>query len=498
MNNSPLYDVLVIGGGINGSGIARDLAGRSLRVALVEKDDFAAHTSSASTKLIHGGLRYLEYNEFKLVRKALAEREVLLNAGAHIMWPLQFVLPHEPYLRPAWMIRIGLFLYDHLAKRQRLKGSQAVDLSTHVAGNPLKNNARKGFVYSDGWVDDARLVILNAKSAHVLGAHLLPRHQCVGLKAHDGEWHATIAGRVGESLMLRAKAVVNAAGPWADRLLDTATTSQAHQRLRLVKGSHIVVPKRFDHPFAYMFQNDDRRIVFAIPYEGEFTLIGTTDVDYQGDPGQVNISAGEVSYLCDVANHYFKEQITPADVVHTYSGVRPLLDDEHADAKSVTRDYHFELSNQSPPLLSVLGGKITTYRRLAEEAATQLQPYFPHMGGDWTAFAPLPGGDFVRADFEGFLQRLSAEYSGLPAALIKRYARAYGTQAYDLLGNAKQTADLGAEVLPGLFEKEIRYWQSHEWAVTAEDMLLRRSKLKLHMACDALAKLDQWLINHPP
>jgi glycerol-3-phosphate dehydrogenase len=491
------YDVLVVGGGINGVGIARDLAGRGLNVALVEKDDFAAHTSSASTKLIHGGLRYLEYNEFKLVRKALAEREILLHAGGHIMWPLQFVLPHEPYLRPTWLIRIGLFLYDHLAKRRKLPASYAINLAKHVAGEPLRHADRMGFVYSDGWVDDARLVICNAKSAHALGAHLMPRTRCVELRVNGSQWQATLAAPDGASVRLNAKAVVNAAGPWADRLLSEAAHSPPQHGLRLVKGSHIVVPKRFAHPYAYIFQNDDRRIVFAIPYEEAFTLIGTTDVDYVGDPGAVAIDASEIEYLCQVANHYFKDPISPADVVHTFSGVRPLLDDAHADAKSVTRDYHFELSHAAPPLLTVLGGKITTFRRLAEEAAQHLNAYFPNMGADWTAHAPLAGGDFLNADFAALVTRLQAEYPAFPPKLVQRYARAYGTETYALLGNATSTRDLGEEILPGVFAREVRYWREQEWAFSAEDMLLRRSKLALHLPADAIARLNQWLREHP-
>jgi len=487
-------DVLVVGGGINGAGIARDLAGRQLKVLLVEKDDFAAHTSSASTKLIHGGLRYLEYNEFALVRKALAEREVLLNAAPHIMWPLQFVLPHEPYLRPAWVIRIGLFLYDHLAKRRRLPASFSVQLSEHVAGEPLNHPERIGFVYSDGWVDDARLVILNAIAAAENGAVVLNHTRCESLAAVDGLWQAGLRNDRGNSSTVYARAVVNAAGPWADRFISAVQPHTPHAGLRLVKGSHIVVPKRFDHPYAYIFQNEDRRIVFAIPYEHDFTLIGTTDIDYTGDPQTVAISADEIDYLCHVANHYFKRPISPSDVVHTYSGVRPLLEDEHQDAKSVTRDYHFEWSSEQPPLLSVLGGKITTYRKLAEEAAAHLQRFIP-MSEDWTQHSPLPGGDMPNANFDDFLSRLCTTYPLFPKSLLVRYARAYGTRAFDLLGSAKSVSDLGEEVLPSVFAAEIKYWRTREWAVTATDMLWRRSKLGLHLSADSVERLDRWLSN---
>ncbi|HEY4747492.1 MAG TPA: glycerol-3-phosphate dehydrogenase, partial [Steroidobacteraceae bacterium] len=365
------YDLLVVGGGINGVGIARDAAGRGLRVLLCEQDDLAAHTSSASTKLIHGGLRYLEELRFCLVRKALREREVLLGAAPHIMRPLRFIMPHAAHLRPAWMIRAGLFLYDHLAARARLAGSASVDLRTHIAGEPLKEGYRRGFVYSDGQADDARLVVLNALDAQARGATILTRTRCERLTPRGAGWSATLSCGPGPRV-INARAVVNATGPWVSRFVAEATPVRAAHQVRLVKGSHIVVPRLFAHRFAYIFQNEDRRIVFAIPYEHDFTLLGTTDVDYRADPAAVAIDAGEVSYLCALANRYFRQQIAPANVVWSYSGVRPLLADESTDPARVTRDYALELDQRPAPLLSVFGGKITTHRALAEDAVNRL------------------------------------------------------------------------------------------------------------------------------
>jgi glycerol-3-phosphate dehydrogenase len=353
-------DVLVVGGGVNGTGIARDAAGRGLRVLLCEQHDLASHTSSASTKLIHGGLRYLEYYEFGLVRKALAERELLLDAAPHIMWPLRFILPHEPHLRPAWMIRAGLFLYDHLARRRRLPASTTVRLDRHPAGAALRGSWRTGFAYSDGWVDDARLVVLNAVDARERGARVLTRTHCTRVSRGHGAWSATLLQADGVRHSVRARSVVNASGPWVGSFLDQATPVRAQHAVRLVKGSHIVVPRLFDHDYAYIFQNVDRRIIFAIPFQGAYTLIGTTDVDYQGDAARVQIAPEEVAYLCKLAGHYFARPIGPKDVVWSYSGVRPLLEDESLDPASVTRDYRLELDADGPPLLSVFGGKITT------------------------------------------------------------------------------------------------------------------------------------------
>lgn len=388
MTQQNRYDLLVVGGGINGAGIARDAAGRGLSVLLCEQDDLASHTSSSSTKLIHGGLRYLEYKEFGLVRKALQERETLLRAAPHIMWPLRFVMPHMPNLRPAWLIRIGLFLYDHLAKRELLPGSRGIDMRRHPAGAPLVDSIKRGFVYSDGWVDDARLVVLNALDAQERGARILTRTKLVSAERRDGQWHARLQRADGSTLDVRARAIANAAGPWVGEVLHGALGRGAQHSVRLVKGSHIITPRLFDHDHAYIFQNPDKRIIFAIPYERDFTLIGTTDVEYRDDPSRVAIDRDETRYLCESINRYFKRKISPADVCWTYSGVRPLLEDENADNPSaVTRDYRLELDDgEGAPLLSVFGGKITTFRKLAEEATDMLGGALGAARGAWTSY----------------------------------------------------------------------------------------------------------------
>jgi glycerol-3-phosphate dehydrogenase len=489
-------DLLVVGGGINGAGIALDAAGRGLSTVLCEQHDLAAHTSSASTKLVHGGLRYLEHFDFDLVRKALQEREVLLAAAPHIIRPLLFVLPHDSHLRPAWMIRAGLFLYDHLARRRRLPASTGIDLRHHPAGAALEGRFRRGFVYADAWVDDSRLVVLNAVGARERGARVLTRTRCTELKREGARWRATlVADGARESLF--ARAVVNATGPWVTRFIDEIADTLTARGLRLVKGSHIVVRRLYDHPYAYIFQNPDRRIVFAIPYENEFTLIGTTDVDYHGDPGAPAIDDDERAYLVAMANRYFARDLTDRDVLWTYSGVRPLLDDESADAASVTRDYSLELECDSPPLLSVYGGKITTYRRLAEEAVDRLGALLRHRGGAWTRSATLPGGDMPRGDFAAFRAELARRWPWLDTGLLRRYSRAYGTRIERLLAGASSVDDLGSEVLPGLRVREIEYLRREEWAVTEEDILFRRSKLGLHLPAEASVQLAGWLAAHP-
>ena len=486
------YDLLIVGGGINGTGVARDAAGRGLKVLLCEQDDLASHTSSASTKLIHGGLRYLEEFHFSLVRKALQEREVLLGAAPHIMRPLQFIMPHAAHLRPAWMIRAGLLLYDHLAARARLAGSASVDLRTHIAGEPLKAGYRRGFLYSDGQTDDARLVVLNALDARSRGATILTRTRCERLSPRGALWSATLGGGR-ESRVIEARAVVNATGPWVGRFLAEATPVRASRQVRLVKGSHIVVPRLFAHRFAYIFQNEDRRIVFAIPYEHDFTLLGTTDVDYHTDPGAVRIDAGEVSYLCTLANRYFRQQLSPADVVWSYSGVRPLLADESTDPMRVTRDYALELDRQPLPLLSVFGGKITTYRRLAEDAVNRLTAALGVRARPWTAGAKLPGGDLPQGSLAVFLRTLERRYPWLPARMRRRYAHAYGTRLERLLGTAGTLADLGSELLPQLYEREVEYLCREEFARTAQDILWRRTKLGLHLLNVDAGPLERWL-----
>jgi glycerol-3-phosphate dehydrogenase len=498
------YDLLVVGGGINGAGIARDAAGRGLSVLLVEQDDLASHTSSSSTKLIHGGLRYLEYKEFGLVRKALQERETLLRAAPHIMWPLRFVMPHMPNLRPAWLIRAGLFLYDHLARRELLPGSRGIDMRRHPAGAPLVDSIARGFVYSDGWVDDARLVVLNALDAEQRGASVLTRTKLVSAVRAGGEWQAQLQRADGTRLDVRAGALANAAGPWVGQLLHEALGRGAQHSVRLVKGSHIVTRRLFEHDHAYIFQNPDKRIIFAIPYEGEFTLIGTTDVEYRGDPSKVAITEDEARYLCESINRYFTRKITLADVCWTYSGVRPLLEEEGADNPSaVTRDYRLELDADSgeAPLLSVFGGKITTFRKLAEEAVDRLAAVMPIPKGAWTAGVPLPGGDIPGAKFEPFAAKFANEHAWLPADVARRYARAYGTRALKLLGTAKTRAELGREFAPGLFEQELRYLRDTEWARSAEDVLWRRSKIGLHLepgTTEHVAKeIDAWFARSP-
>ncbi|MDT7837839.1 glycerol-3-phosphate dehydrogenase [Aquabacterium sp. OR-4] len=504
-------DVLVVGGGINGAGIARDLAGRGLKVLLAERDDLARHTSSSSTKLIHGGLRYLEYYEFNLVRKALAERELLLKSAPHIMWPLRFVMPHDPSMRPVWMIRAGLFLYDHLARREWLPGSSTVNLRQHPTGTPLKPGFQRGFVYSDGWVDDARLVVLNALDAQARGATVLTRCTVLAAQRQGSGWQATLQPEGAAPQQVQARALVNAAGPWAGEFLRDRARQASARSLRLVKGSHIVVPKMFEHDHAYIFQNPDRRIIFAIPYEGAFTLIGTTDVEIQGDPGSAQIDGDETAYLCEQASRYFAKPVRPADVVWSYAGVRPLLDDDSGDAAAVTRDYLLEFDGEaaggSAPLLTVWGGKITTFRKLAEEAADELVRRLGGPAGSqraWTRQALLPGGDLSAwigaaqrpdADIARFIAALAQRHPQLPAAVRARWARAYGSRVSLLLADG---AAPGAEVAPGLFECELRYLHAHEWARCADDVLWRRSKLGLHLSAPQREAVAQWwALNHP-
>jgi glycerol-3-phosphate dehydrogenase len=486
------YDLLVVGGGINGTGIARDAAGRGLTVLLCEQDDLAAHTSSASTKLIHGGLRYLETLHFQLVRKALQERELLLGAAPHIMRPLHFAMPHDAHLRPMWMIRAGLFLYDHLAKRRRLAASAAIDLRTHIAGAALQDRFVRGFVYSDGWVDDARLVVLNAQDAALHGARVTTRTRCERIELVEGLWRATLSDRAGSSA-IAARAVVNATGPWVSRFVRDASPLSTAHTVRLVKGSHIVVPRLFAHRFAYIFQNTDRRIVFAIPYEHEFTLIGTTDIEYHGEPAAVSIEPAEIDYLCTIVNRYFRQQIGPADVVWSYTGVRPLIEDESADPAAVTRDYALEIDGAAAPLLSVFGGKITTYRRLAAQAVDMLAARLGCRGAPWTHRAILPGGDLPEGSFAAFLRVVERRYAWLPAALRVRYAGAYGTAIHRMLGSAAALTDLGAEILPSLHEREAEYLCREEWATSAADILWRRTKLGLHAPPESARRLEDWL-----
>ena len=491
-------DLLIVGGGINGTGIARDAAGRGLSVMLVEQDDLASHTSSASTKLIHGGLRYLEYGEFRLVREALIERERLLAIAPHIIWPLDFVLPQSQSPRPAWMVRLGLFLYDHLGGRKRLPGTRTIHLARDPRGRGLKAQASdRAFVYADCWVEDSRLVVLNARDAANRGAAIHTRTRLTAAVRDGATWRATIEDAAGPRTVT-ARALVNAAGPWVADILSKVPGAHHDRGVRLIKGSHIVLPRLYAGAHAFMLQNPDRRIVFAIPYERDFTLIGTTDQPWEGPPGPATIDAAETTYLCDTVNRYFARTITPADVVWSYSGIRPLYDDHAANASAVTRDYVLDLDAEDgrPPLLSVFGGKITTYRKLAEHALEKLASRFPDAGGPWTATSPLPGGDF--SDFDALLATLIAERPGLPPSLLHRLARAYGTETRTLLGDAQDVPAVGRHFGGDLYAREVDYLVRQEWATTAEDILYRRSKLGLHVPAGTAAMLDSYLTSPSP
>jgi len=510
-------DVLVVGGGINGAGIARDAAGRGLSVVLCEKDDLAQHTSSASSKLIHGGLRYLEQYHFGLVRKALAEREVLLKSAPHIIRPLRFLMPQAaevPGQRPAWMLRAGLFLYDHLAPRDFLPASGTVFLRASPAGTALQKHYARAFAYSDAWVDDARLVVLAALDARERGATILTRTRCVRVRREGKRWDAELHGPDGAA-HVHARCLVNAAGPWAASFLQATGAGAAHP-MRLVKGSHIVVPRLFDGDQAFLLQQPDGRIVFALPYEGAFTLVGTTDVDYDAidphrdphgdidrrDLDRVSISAAETAYLCDAANRCFERRITPSEVVWSYSGVRPLIADGGGNASSASRDYRFERDTAGgAPLLSVFGGKITTFRKLAEQAVDWIGPVLGRQLPAWTAQACLPGGDLygkvpiARAvlEYDAWVRTRRQQFSWLPEGLLARYARSYGTRLSTLLAHCRTRADLGEEIVPGLYEVEADYLVRQEWASCADDILWRRTKLGLHVAPGAAQRLDAWL-----
>ncbi|HEY8382836.1 MAG TPA: glycerol-3-phosphate dehydrogenase [Microvirga sp.] len=490
------YDLLIIGGGINGAGIARDAVGRGLSVLLCEQGDLAGYTSSASTKLIHGGLRYLEYYEFRLVREALLERERLLESAPHIIWPLRFILPHEKGIRPAWFVRLGLFLYDNLAPRRKLPGTERINLSKHPAGTALKPGFDTAFVYSDCWVEDSRLVSLNAMDAAERGAQIRVRTKLVSARRDGDTWSATLEdGETGETTEIRARAVVNAAGPFVADVLNSKLGLNTQKSVRLVKGSHIVVPKLYEGDHAFILQNKDKRIVFAIPYQGQYSLVGTTDIPVESVPGKVVISEDEIRYLCDAMNHAFAKSITPADVVWTYSGVRPLFDDGSVNASAVTRDYVFDLDGKAgqPPVLSIFGGKITTFRKLAEHALDELKGFFPAMKDTWTEKAILPGGDMPDADFERFFADLKNRRPFLPETLARRIARAYGTRVNELLGDAKSMADLGEDFGGGVTAAEVDYLVRREWARSAEDILWRRSKMGLHVPPGTAEKINAYL-----
>ena len=485
-----VYDLAIIGGGINGAGIAADAAGRGLSVFLCEQHDLASHTSSASSKLIHGGLRYLEHYEFRLVRESLAEREVLLSKAPHIVHPLRFVLPHRPHLRPAWMIRAGLFLYDHLGKRRTLKGSRAVQLDAAA----FRPGIRHGFEYSDCWVDDARLVVLNALDAHQRGAHIHTRSRCISARRSKGLWHLHMERSDGTRYSTRAKALVNAAGPWVQRFLQDGLKQPSPYGVRLIQGSHIIVPRKQNAEHAYILQNEDRRIVFVIPYQGRYSLIGTTDREYHGDPAQVAITEEEVGYLIEVYNAHFAQSLSREDILHSFSGVRPLCDDESADPSAVTRDYTLSLAGApgEPPLLSVFGGKLTTYRKLAESAMTLLAPYFPKQSGPWTADRALPGAQRI-ADPAAVGQALRAQAPWLPDELIQRWQTSYGDRALDIIASATDLTALGEHFGAHLYEAEVRYLIRSEWACSAEDILWRRSKLGLALSAEQIRRLNRYM-----
>lgn len=501
-----VFDLLVIGGGVNGCGVARDAAGRGLRVALVEQDDLAAWTSSASTKLIHGGLRYLEYYAFRLVREALQERERLLTIAPHIIQPLRFVLPHEPGLRPAWLIRAGLFLYDRLGGRSSLPGARGIRLDAGPEGAPLQSRLRRGFTYYDCTVDDSRLVILNAMDAAERGASIWTRTRLTAAVRRGDVWEAELQGSSGQHRVVRARAMVNAAGPWVSQVLHGALGSAGPEHLRLVKGSHIAVPALYDGDHAYLFQNRDGRIVFAIPWRNGLTLIGTTDVPFDGDPATVAISEAEIAYLCASASEYFTRPVRASDVVATFSGVRPLYDDAAASASAVTRDYVLGVEGAvgEPPVLSVFGGKITTYRRLAEHALEKLAPWLPCAGAQWTATAPLPGGDLVAPGtrvagastagaFAAFAQFQAERYAFLPPDMLQRMAHAYGTRMDLILAGRSALADLGEHFGVGLYAAEVDYLAVREWARTADDVLWRRTRLGLAMPAEGKHRLEAHL-----
>ena len=486
-----IVDVVVIGGGINGVGIAADAVGRGLSVLLCEQNDLASATSSNSSKLIHGGLRYLEHYEFRLVKEALAEREVLLKKAPHLITPLTFRLPHQAHLRPAWMIRLGLFLYDNLASRVTLSGSKKIVFN---ADSPLKPSFTQGFEYSDAWVDDSRLVVLNALAAKELGAQICTQTRCINAERQGEFWRLSLQNQVDQSVRyVLAKTVVNASGPWVSSLFSHVIKQPSPQKIRLVKGSHIVVPKIHQQPHAYILQNEDQRIVFVIPFEDDFSLIGTTDVDFVGDPKDVKIDQQEIDYLVNITNHYFKTTISEQDIVHTFSGVRPLMDDESESAQSVTRDYTFivDAPKGKAALLSVFGGKITTYRKLAEAAVNRLKPFHPKMGKPWTAQQVLPGGDFSHlAELTRIYQQ---QYQWLAPKYISRLLRTYGARTQYILNDANSAEALGIDFGHGLYQAEVDYVMANEWACTSQDVLWRRTKLGLHFSAEQQQQLSNYM-----
>jgi len=490
-------DLLVVGGGINGAGVARDAAGRGLSVILCEKDDLAQGTSSRSGKYIHGGLRYLEYYEFRLVREALKEREVVLEIAPHLGWPLRLVLPHSPEQRPRWLIRLGLFLYDHLGGRRRIPGTQALDLRRAPEGAPLRDAFSRAFAYWDVWIDDARLVALNAVDAAARGAEVLTRTALVSARREGGLWHATLKeSESGTTREVSARAIVNTAGPWVEQVLGNVAGVNSSRRVRLVKGSHIILPRWWQGNHGYVLQAHDRRLIFVNPYFDDLALVGTTDIPYSERPEDVAIDSDEIGYLLDILNRYFRTELKPADIVHSYSGVRPLFDDDSAKgASAVTRDYELELDGGEgrAPILSAFGGKLTTYRKLSEHALEKLERFFPEMTGAWTAHAPLPGGGMEGGDFERWFQAFRADFPWLPDRLARHYGHAYGTRVTALLEGATSLDDLGRHFGGELYEREARWLVHEEWARSADDVLDRRTKHGIFLSEAQRAAFAEWL-----
>ncbi len=492
-------DLLVVGGGINGAGIARDAAGRGLSVVLCERGDLAEGTSSRSGKLVHGGLRYLEHCEFRLVREALIEREALMNAAPHIIWPMRFVLPYSPQDRPRWVIRLGLFLYDHLGGRRNLPGTRGLDLKRGPEGAPLMDRYTTGFEYSDCWVDDSRLVVLNALDAAERGARILTRHTAVSARRWDGAWTVTLRNEVtGETVIHHARVLVNAAGPWVSDVASGVAGANSTRKVRLVKGSHIVTPKFWEGQQAYLIQNRDGRVIFVNPYEGDRALIGTTDVAFDGAPEEAAVDEDEITYLIKAVNRYFKEKLGRDDVLASFSGVRPLFDDGKENPSAVTRDYVFDLDETGcAPLLNIFGGKITTFRELAERGMGRLAKFFPDMKGDWTQNVPLPGGDIEKADYVAFSNKLKTDYPWMPRRLRAHYGRLYGSRTRRIVGDAKSVDGLGHHFGGHLYEAEARYLIEAEWARTAEDILYRRTKEYLHLNGVERAAFAEWFVGRP-
>jgi len=501
MQTDEPVDILVIGGGVNGAGIARDAAGRGLSVTLAEQGDLAQGTSSRSGKLIHGGLRYLEYYEFRLVREALIEREVLLRAAPHIVWPLRFVLPHSPGDRPAWLVRAGLFLYDHLGGRKHLAPTRALKLHASPEGEVVKPEYNRAFEYSDCWVDDARLVSINAVAASEKGASILTRTRCVSARREGELWHVDLLDvNTGKSFSILARALVNAAGPWVNEVISNVSDAQSPGNVRLVKGSHLIIRKFWQGDHCYLLQNDDKRVIFINPYESEYALVGTTDIAYEGDPSDVTVDDTETEYLLGVLNRYFINQITTRDIVSSFSGVRPLYDDSSDNPSAITRDYVFDIDDESgrTPLLNIFGGKITTFRKLSEHALDELAAYFPRMGDPWTSAEPLPGGDMENADFDTWFGEFKQRHHSLPEAALQHYARLYGTRADRLLNDVTNLKQLGRHFGHDLFEIEARFLVDNEWAQTSQDILQRRTKHDLHLSPDEINVFNNWFESEFP